>query len=97
MSFRSRPDRHDWWGSFVDRNQASLERLELLGVAQSEDRFSDYLETGNADGGCALPEVSDDKFLQLQDLVKQAFPDAQDESGFTVYRAERLRRFGRYG
>ena len=56
-----------------------------------------FLETGEVAEEQRHVTMSDEEYLALEQIVKQAFPDMQDEAGFTVYRDERLKRFGRYG
>ncbi|MEM7231091.1 MAG: hypothetical protein AAF517_02885 [Planctomycetota bacterium] len=97
MSFRRDTNRHDWWKSLAERNRPKIEQLGLWSVADSEDLFQSFLETGEVADEQRIVTMSDDDFLQLEQIVKQAFPDMQDEAGFTVYRDNRLKRFGRYG
>ncbi len=47
-------------------------------------------------GGPDLTVLTNAAFLRLEDMVNRIYPDVQNQAPLSLFRAERLRRFGRY-
>ena len=103
MGFRKKRNRREEWTDFVANNAALIDSTLLpQALFINEAIFVDFVSTGEfrlPDGGriLRLTEMNDPEFLELESVINEFFFDGWWQKTLTIFYAERLRRFERYG
>ena len=99
MGYRKRGNRHDSWMEFRHTHQTAIERTALPSLLfESEDLLITFMSNGTLEGvDVDLRRIPDEQFGRLEEVINAYFHDGWEQASWTVLRAERLRRFKRYG
>lgn len=97
MGIRKKTNRHDEWVRFRDSHKADFVALGLPeAVIQTKDKLVEFLSEGKF-GDLDLSAMPDEDFLRLESLIGVYFFEGWQQVSWTVFSAERFRRFKRYG